>query len=71
MLPIKSRVRLEISTLQGQFVNAFSFQAEANTEHHIPWNGRDINGKPIPAGVYLGRLSAGDQTYFVKLIHIN
>jgi hypothetical protein len=68
LLPEKSMIRFEISTLQGQSVKAFSSQAEANVNHQITWDGMDNNGNPVPAGIYLGRLVAGDRSYFVKLI---
>jgi hypothetical protein len=65
----KTDLRLEISNMQGRLIRSFSSQAEAGAVKNIIWDGKDNNGNHVPPGVYLGHMIAGDQSYFVKLIH--
>jgi hypothetical protein len=65
----KSDLKFEISNMQGKLIRSFSTYAEAGTEMNIIWDGNDNNGHHVPAGLYLGRMIAGDRSYFVKLIH--
>jgi hypothetical protein len=68
MVGESSDIKLEISTLEGRVVMEFSARVEANAREQINWDGKDRNGNRVPPGIYLGRLYAGDQSYFVKLI---
>ena len=35
--------------------------------HQVDWEGRDEQGRPVAAGVYLYRLAAGDQAIVRKM----
>jgi hypothetical protein len=37
----------------------------------VDWNGRDSRGLPVPAGVYLLRMNAGDHVCARKLILVD
>ena len=39
-------------------------------EHQLTWDGRDAQGQPVAAGVYLYRLHVGDQTRTRKMVKL-
>ena len=39
-------------------------------EHRLTWDGRDAQGQPVAAGVYLYRLQVDEQTYARKMVKI-
>ena len=39
-------------------------------EHRLAWDGRDAQGQPVAAGVYLYRLQVGDQTRIRKMVKL-
>ena len=39
-------------------------------EHQLTWDGRDAQGQPVAAGVYLYRLQVGDQTRTRKMVKL-
>ena len=39
-------------------------------EHQLTWDGRDSQGRPVAAGVYLYRLHVGDQTRTRKMVKL-
>ena len=39
-------------------------------EHELTWDGRDAQGQPVAAGVYVYRLQVGDQTRTRKMVKI-
>ena len=39
-------------------------------EHRLTWNGRDVHGQPVAAGVYVYRLQVGDQTRTRKMVKL-
>lgn len=39
-------------------------------EHQLTWDGRDAQGRPVAAGVYLYRLHVGDQTRTHKMVKL-
>jgi hypothetical protein len=36
--------------------------------HSVTWNGRDAEGRPLPAGVYFSQLVAGEHVQSRKLV---
>ena len=55
-----ARVSIAIYDLLGRKVRVIVDQALGPGNHARTWNGRDDGGRPVPSGVYLCRLSAGD-----------
>lgn len=55
-------VRLEIFNSLGRRVRTLVEGQRAAGAHTITWDGRDENGRTVPSGTYLYRLSAGHET---------
>ena len=36
--------------------------------HSVVWDGRDAAGRPLPSGVYIARLVAGDFVAGIKMV---
>ena len=39
-------------------------------EHELTWDGRDAQGQPVAAGVYVYRLQVGEQTRTRKMVKL-
>ncbi len=64
-------VKLTIYNLRGQKVaTLMSEQTLVRGEHQLAWDGRDSQGRMIPAGVYLYKLHAGGCSLRGKLIRL-
>jgi flagellar hook assembly protein FlgD len=50
---------LRIYDLRGQLVRTLVDGAQPAGRHAAIWDGRDEAGRPLPSGVYVGRLQAG------------
>ncbi len=61
---------LTIHDLQGRLVRTLTNSAQTSGLHTATWNGRDENGSPVAAGVYLARLSLGNYTQTQKLMRV-
>jgi len=59
----------EIYNLQAQLVRRFDL-GSAQGENSLDWDGTDLGGKDVPAGIYLGLLKMGDQMRVLKLVKI-
>lgn len=57
--PKDSRARLEIFSVTGRRVMVLA-DRESGGHFQLTWNGRDMRGIEIPAGIYFLRLEAGD-----------
>jgi hypothetical protein len=66
-LPRDEQVRLKIFNVVGQLVYTCVDQSQKAGYYKVDWNGRDQNGKPAPAGIYLMRLQAGAYSQVRKL----
>ena len=62
-LPKESSVNITIQDMLGRKVYEFISQKQFTGNHSIQWNGKDIHGNPVSAGIYLYQIQAGD---FVK-----
>ena len=63
-----STVRLEIFDVAGRHVRTVAHEQLAPGFYSRPWDGRDDEGNPIPAGIYLLKLSAGAEQRTQKLV---
>jgi predicted outer membrane repeat protein len=58
-LPRSGPVRLAVYDAAGRFVRTLAEGTYAAGPHEKVWDGRDAQGRPLPSGVYFGRLEAG------------
>ena len=63
-------VDLTIYNVLGQPVRQVWVGPLAAGEHRLTWDGRDGQGQPVAAGVYLVRLHQGDQTRIRKMVKL-
>ncbi len=63
-------IRLDVYNLMGQYVNTL-FKQKVHAGHYFClWNGRDSQGRKVPAGVYFGRLNGENQQRIVKMLYV-
>lgn len=62
-------VVLVIVDLQGRLVARFERPAEAGRQR-LFWDGNGSDGRPVPAGLYYARLTAGPDTAVRKLVRL-
>jgi len=67
-LPQKAHVTLEIYNLLGQRVRTLVDGVREAGSHSVLWDGRDDSDKPLPSGVYLYRLRAGEVVQARKML---
>ena len=63
-------VDLTIYNVLGQPMRQVWAGSLAAGEHQLTWDGRDAQGQPVAAGVYLYRLQVGDQTRTRKMVKL-
>jgi photosystem II stability/assembly factor-like uncharacterized protein len=59
------RIELKIYDITGRLIRSFTL---CPMPYALTWDGTDQSGQPVPAGVYLVRLSNGGKTAQIKLI---
>ncbi len=64
-------VDLIIYNVLGQPVRTVWNGPLAAGEHRLTWDGRDAQGQPVAAGVYLYRLQVGDHTRLRKMVKLD
>ena len=64
-------VDVSIYNVLGQPVRQVWNGALAAGEHRLGWDGRDEQGQPVAAGVYLYRLQVGEQTRIRKMVKLD
>ena len=63
-------VELAVYNVLGQPVRRVWAGPLAAGEHRLAWDGRDAQGQPVAAGVYLYRLQVGEQTRVRKMVKL-
>jgi hypothetical protein len=66
-LPRDGNVVVTIHDLQGRLVRTLVDGTQTAGEHQVRWDGRGDDGRSVPSGPYLGRVSGGGQVRSVKL----
>tara|TARA_A100001234_G_scaffold198906_1_gene189926 strand:- start:103 stop:660 length:558 start_codon:yes stop_codon:yes gene_type:complete len=66
-LPIDNTVRITITDIRGNEVKSYMKNHRAGS-HQVQWDGKDGQGHPVSAGVYLYTIQAGDFTNTKKMI---
>lgn len=70
VLPKSGLTQLSIYNLKGQRVRLLTASNLSGGDHIVAWNGKDDNGKPLPSGIYLARLTQQGRTQTRKLMLI-
>lgn len=60
--------RIAVYNLKGQKVRDLGSENTAAGDHELAWDGKDDNGRALPAGIYLIRLDAGKQSGTIKAV---
>lgn len=66
-IPEDGNLKISILDLTGAHVRTLYQGRASRGQHAIRWNGRNAAGLKVGSGTYLVRVSAGDQTDFVKV----
>lgn len=61
-LPVETHATLSIYNLKGQLIRVLVDQPQAADHYAVEWNGTNSAGTPVPSGVYLYHLDAGEFT---------
>jgi hypothetical protein len=69
-LVTEGSARLEIFDVAGRLVRALDAGQLAAGEHRLAWDGRDASGQPVPAGLYLYRLSTNEGAHAGKVMRL-
>ncbi len=64
----EERTTIEIFNIQGQRVHTLLSEIAPKGEHRVLWDGKDQDGQPMPAGIYMVRLRAGKALINQKVI---
>jgi hypothetical protein len=67
-LPERSRVELTVYNLAGKEVARLVDRQQAAGRYTVRWEGRDVCGELVPAGIYLYRLNAARQIKTRKMV---
>jgi hypothetical protein len=65
-----SQVTVTISTIHGSSVKSWSMKMEEAGLQQLSWDGTGNDGRQLPPGIYLGRISAGNSEGTFKIIRI-
>ena len=64
-------VDLTIYNVLGQPMRQVWTGPLAAGEHRLTWDGRDAQGRPVAAGVYVYRMQVGEQTHTRKMVKLD
>lgn len=67
-LPQTSQVEVVVFNLLGERIRTLVNQRQTAGQHHLHWDGRNEFGMPVPSGVYLYRLRAGEFVQTRKMV---
>lgn len=66
-----SDVRLEVVDISGRRVASLHQGPLAAGEHHVVWDGNREDGTRAASGVYFYRLTAGDESQGMRMLHLD
>lgn len=69
-LPVSGNVRVNVFDMTGRLVNTLANEEMAAANHTIVWDGTDLNGNTVGAGVYFCRLEAAGQVLTQKMLKV-
>jgi hypothetical protein len=64
----EERVRLDVFDATGRHVTTLAWDRFPAGSHRFVWAGQDLRGRPVAAGVYYYRLTAGARQIFRKTV---
>ena len=67
-IPEAANVSLQVYNVQGQLVKTLTDHHQAAGAHKVVWDGTDMSGRVVPAGVYLYQITANDFTAIRSLV---
>ena len=67
-VPVETRVILEIYSIDGKKINILVNRQEKTGTYSVKWKGRDNSGLPMPNGIYLARIFAGNNKQTVRIV---
>jgi len=67
-LPFDSKVSLKIYNIQGQLVRTLFSGDEKAGYKSVFWDGRNLSGRMVSAGIYFYRLDAGNFSSVKKMV---
>ncbi|UCF77821.1 MAG: polysaccharide deacetylase family protein [Candidatus Eiseniibacteriota bacterium] len=70
-LEIGDRVVVQILDVAGRLVRTIEHAPKPEGTHSAEWDGRDSSGRRVSPGLYLCRLTAGDEAVVEKLVLIH
>jgi len=59
-LPEQVSIRIMIYDINGRKIREWSYANQSAGTYKIIWNSKDMQGKPVPSGVYIYRMVAGE-----------
>ena len=62
------RATLKVYDLLGREVRVLVNEHQPAAYHAVVWDGRDRSGRPLPSGIYIARLVAGDFVAGIKMV---
>lgn len=63
-----SNVKISIYNLKGQLVRSLVNENKASGSHVVGWDGKDMQGKYCPSGVYFAKMETGIVNSYHKLV---
>lgn len=69
-LPARAHVTLALFDLGGRRVRTLLDADRDAGGHALAWDGRDDTGRPVAAGLYFARLSAGGEARVTRITHL-
>ena len=67
-LPESSQVSLDIYNVKGQLVRRLISGVQNRGQHHVVWNGKDVNGNLCSSGFYFYRISTPEARISKKIL---
>ncbi len=63
-----SDVRIEIYNIVGELINTINDVNQNSGWHSVEWNGTDVRGNKVPAGIYICRVNSNRNVKTIKLM---
>ena len=60
--------RIKIYNIKGQLIRQFTIKNSQLKINKVVWYGKDENGKQVPSGIYLCKLTVGKETIVRKMV---
>jgi len=70
-IPNNTRISLNVYDISGRLVKTLAAGMPGGGSYFVVWNGKDLNNKVVPAGIYLYTLTAGSYKETRKAIIIH